>query len=209
MSFRMSFDGGYSPCIISLSNLDRCRRRRGAETRRRRAKLAEVDGRTRERGRERERRGVLVCRPRPSNRQSVERARERARGLIGGSRHGRWPPPPLLLQSAPAASEAASAEDASEAALSFLLLLPSLRTLSDQSVLFCPRASERASGAGPKTNAGRAEQRNDDRLFPNNPCARSERRQIGFRIDWLSVVQNSRGPPSGLRVAQVHEIVRS
>ena len=110
----MSFDGRYSPCIISLSNLDRCRRR-GAETRQRRATAhAEVDGRTRERERkrERERRGVLVCRPRPSNRQSVERWRERARGLIGGSRHGRGPPPPpLLLQSAPAASEAASATE--------------------------------------------------------------------------------------------------
>ena len=51
----MSFDGRYSPCIISLSNLDRCRRR-GAETRQRRATAhAEVDGRTRERERERER----------------------------------------------------------------------------------------------------------------------------------------------------------
>ena len=99
-------DGRDSPCIISLSNLDRCRRRRrGAETRQRRGGRARGGRWQNERERGRERRGVLVCRPRPSNRQSVERASE------GPDRRKppwpRWPAPPLLLQSAQAASEAA------------------------------------------------------------------------------------------------------
>ena len=89
--------------------------------------------------------------------------------------------------------------------LSFLLLLPfGLCQISQFSCVL-----ERASGAGPKTNAGRAEQR-DDRLFPNNPCAKSERRSVFVLIGCLlcKTQEASKWPKSGPSAKDLEIVIR-
>ena len=109
-------------------------------------------------------------------------------------------PRPLPLRRKEAATEAALS-----LSLSFLLLLPfGLCQISQFSCVL-----ERASGAGPKTNAGRAEQR-DDRLFPNNPCAKSERRSVFVLIGCLlcKTQEASKWPKSGPSAKDREVVIR-